>query len=102
VLLVAYGAPGQDLWLARNLPRLDVRVGVGVGGVFDFLSGRVPRAPAWVQRAGFEWLYRLIKQPWRWRRQRLLPLFALLAIAEALRLRRRPPQAQAASPGGDP
>lgn len=87
VLLVAYGAPGQDLWIARNLPRLDVRVAMGVGGALDFLSGRVPRAPAWVRRSGFEWLYRLIRQPWRWKRQRVLPVFALLAAAEALRLR---------------
>jgi N-acetylglucosaminyldiphosphoundecaprenol N-acetyl-beta-D-mannosaminyltransferase len=87
ILLVAYGAPGQDLWISRNLPRLDVRVAIGVGGAFDFLSGRVRRAPAWMRRAGLEWLYRLIRQPWRWRRQRVLPVFAVLAAAEALRLR---------------
>lgn len=87
ILLVAYGAPGQDLWIARNLPRLDVRVAIGVGGALDFLSGRVRRAPAWVRRSGFEWLYRLVRQPWRWKRQRVLPVFALLAAAEALRLR---------------
>ncbi|MER3406523.1 MAG: acetylglucosaminyldiphospho-UDP acetyl-beta-D-mannosaminyltransferase [Chloroflexota bacterium] len=87
VLLVAYGAPGQDLWISRNLPRLDVRVAIGVGGALDFLSGRVRRAPLWMRRAGLEWLYRLVRQPWRWRRQRVLPVFAVLAAAEALRLR---------------
>jgi N-acetylglucosaminyldiphosphoundecaprenol N-acetyl-beta-D-mannosaminyltransferase len=70
VLLVAYGAPRQDLWIRQHrdaLPRV-VRVAMGVGGVFDYLSGRVPLAPAPLRRLGLEWLYRLLKQPWRWRR----------------------------------
>jgi len=80
VLLVAYGAPAQDLWLARNLARTGAKVGVGVGGAFDYIAGVVPRAPRWMRRAGLEWLYRLIRQPWRWRRQRVLPLYALLVL----------------------
>ncbi len=80
VLLVAYGAPAQDLWIARNLARTGAAVGIGVGGAFDYLAGVVPRAPRWVRRIGFEWLYRLIRQPWRWRRQRVLPQFALLVL----------------------
>ncbi len=84
ILLVAYGAPQQDLWLRRNLPGLKVPVGIGVGGTFDYLSGRVRRAPAWMRRAGLEWLYRLIRQPWRWRRMLVLPLFALLVLRQAL------------------
>jgi N-acetylglucosaminyldiphosphoundecaprenol N-acetyl-beta-D-mannosaminyltransferase len=80
VLVVAYGAPAQEHWLARNLPRLDVRIGLGVGGALDFISGRVPRAPVWVRRAGFDWLYRLARQPWRWRRQLALPRFVLTAL----------------------
>ena len=80
VVLVAYGAPRQELWIARNLPRLDVRVGIGVGGAFDFVSGRVPRAPGWMRRAGVEWLYRLARQPWRARRMAVLPLFAYEVI----------------------
>lgn len=90
VLLVAYGAPAQDLWIARNLPRLGVGVAMGVGGVFDFLSGRVPRAPLWVRRAGFDWLYRLVRQPWRWRRQLALPRFVLLALWTVVGRRLRP------------
>lgn len=80
VLAVAYGAPHQERWLARNLPKLDVAVGIGVGGALDFISGRVPRAPRWLRRAGFDWLYRLARQPWRWRRQLALPQFVLTAL----------------------
>ncbi len=80
VLLVAYGAPAQDLWLARNLDRTGAKVGVGVGGAFDYIAGVVPRAPRWMRRTGLEWLYRLIRQPWRWRRQRGLPLYTLLVL----------------------
>lgn len=80
VLLVAYGAPAQDLWLARNLVRTGAKVGVGVGGAFDYIAGVVPRAPRWMRRVGLEWLYRLIRQPWRWRRQRVLPLYAILVL----------------------
>lgn len=85
ILLVAYGAPRQDLWLKRNLPRLGVAVGIGVGGTLDYISGRVRRAPAWMRRYGLEWLYRLFRQPWRWRRMLSLPAFAALVLAEALR-----------------
>ncbi|MGQ9709776.1 MAG: WecB/TagA/CpsF family glycosyltransferase [Anaerolineae bacterium] len=80
ILLVAYGAPAQDLWLARNLARTGAKVGVGVGGAFDYIAGVVPRAPRWMRRVGLEWLYRLIHQPWRWRRQRVLPLYVLLVL----------------------
>jgi N-acetylglucosaminyldiphosphoundecaprenol N-acetyl-beta-D-mannosaminyltransferase len=68
VLLVAYGHPAQDLWIARNQPQLRMPVAIGVGGVFDYLAGVAPRAPHWMRRLGLEWLYRLIRQPRRWRR----------------------------------
>lgn len=69
LLLVAYGAPAQDLWIADSLQELKtVRVAMGVGGTFDFLAGVHTRAPIWMQRAGLEWLWRLIQQPSRWRR----------------------------------
>jgi N-acetylglucosaminyldiphosphoundecaprenol N-acetyl-beta-D-mannosaminyltransferase len=80
VLLVAYGAPQQDLWIARNQARVGAPVAVGVGGSFDYIAGLVPRAPAWMRRAGLEWLYRLLKQPWRLRRQLVLPQFAWLVL----------------------
>lgn len=84
ILFVAFGAPAQDLWIARTLTRLGVPVAIGVGGAFDYLAGRVPRAPQPLQRAGLEWLYRLIIQPWRWRRMLALPRFAVLVIADRL------------------
>jgi N-acetylglucosaminyldiphosphoundecaprenol N-acetyl-beta-D-mannosaminyltransferase len=90
VLLVAYGAPKQELWLDRNLAALQIPVGIGVGGVFNYFSGVTPRAPRWVRRVHFEWLHRLITQPWRWRRQLALPAFAVLAIRHAARQRLRP------------
>lgn len=68
ILLVAYGHPRQELWIARNQARLGVAVAVGVGGTFDYLAGRVPRAPGWLRRLGLEWLYRLACQPQRWPR----------------------------------
>ena len=85
VLLVAYGMPNQERWIARNLHELPtVRLAIGVGGVFDQLAGvqRVP--PAMLHRVGLEWLWRLAREPWRWRRQRVLPLFALLVLRERL------------------
>lgn len=84
VLFVAYGAPKQDLWIARNLHRLGVPVAMGVGGTFDFIAGRAKRAPLWMQRAGLEWLHRLVHQPWRWRRMLALPQFLVAVIAESL------------------
>lgn len=90
VVLVAYGAPKQEQWLDRNLSDLGVPVGIGVGGVFDYFSGAVPRAPGWVRRLHSEWLYRLIRQPWRWRRQLALPAFAALALSHAARQRLTP------------
>jgi len=80
VLLVAFGAPRQELWLARRLDRLGVAVGMGVGGTFDFLTGRVERAPRWMRRAGLEWLHRLIRQPWRARRMAVLPVYAIKVL----------------------
>ncbi len=88
ILFVAFGHPKQDLWIATYRERLAARgilVASGVGGVYDYLSGRVPRAPGWLRRMGLEWLYRLVRQPWRWRRQAVLPVFALLVIVEAIR-----------------
>ncbi len=80
VLCVAYGAPAQDLWIYRNLSRLPVALAVGVGGAYDFISGRQRRAPGVMQRLGLEWLYRLYREPWRWRRMLALPRFALRVV----------------------
>ncbi len=69
LLLVAYGAPGQDLWIDRHLYELpSVRVAIGVGGTLDFIAGTVKRAPVFVRKLGWEWLWRLVLEPRRWRR----------------------------------
>ena len=68
-LFVAYGAPWQEYWIAENLPNLKVKVAMGVGGAFDYISGIIKRAPHWVRQANLEWLFRLICQPWRFKRQ---------------------------------
>ncbi|HKC20808.1 MAG TPA: WecB/TagA/CpsF family glycosyltransferase [Candidatus Dormibacteraeota bacterium] len=80
ILLVAYGAPSQELWIDRLRGRLGVSMAMGVGGAFDYLTGRVPRAPAWMRRAGLEWLHRLAHQPWRFRRMTVLPVYALKVL----------------------
>ena len=95
VLLVAYGAPKQDIWIddhRNQLVSCGIVVAIGVGGTLDYLAGAVPRAPHWIRRIGFEWLFRLIRQPWRWRRQLALPFFALLVVGERLRLLRSKPR----------
>ena len=59
----------QDFWLRRNLKHTGASVGIGVGGLFDFYSGRIPRAPLWLREIGGEWTYRLLQEPRRmWRR----------------------------------
>jgi len=83
-LFVAYGSPAQEKWIARNLERLGVPVAMGVGGAFDFIAGIVPRAPRFIRKAGLEWLFRLVIQPWRWRRQLALVRFCALVLAERL------------------
>lgn len=87
LVFVAYGAPQQERWIARLCPALGAAVAVGVGGAFDMLAGRVPRAPRWMRQAGLEWLYRLLRQPWRWRRMLALPRFAGVAVWAAWRHR---------------
>ncbi len=80
LLFVAYGAPEQDKWIARNLPRLQVKMAMGVGGALDFVAGVLPRAPLWMQRLGLEWLFRLYLQPWRIGRMLRLPRFVLAVL----------------------
>jgi N-acetylglucosaminyldiphosphoundecaprenol N-acetyl-beta-D-mannosaminyltransferase len=85
-LFVALGAPRQDLWIRTHLEELNVPVAMGVGCVFDLLAGVSNRAPAWMQSAGLEWLYRLVREPRRlWRRYLMndLPLFGRLLFSNA-------------------
>ncbi len=92
LLLVAYGAPAQELWIARNLRALPGVLAIGVGGALDMIAGRTPRAPRWIRAAGLEWLYRLAREPARWRRMLALPAFAALAATSGAqaRIARRP------------
>jgi N-acetylglucosaminyldiphosphoundecaprenol N-acetyl-beta-D-mannosaminyltransferase len=85
LLLVAYGVPAEEKWIARNRRRLGVPVMIGVGGAFDFAAGVTTRAPAWMRRIGLEWLYRLLQEPWRWRRQLALPRFVALVVLQRMR-----------------
>jgi N-acetylglucosaminyldiphosphoundecaprenol N-acetyl-beta-D-mannosaminyltransferase len=82
LLLVAYGHPRQERWIARNRERLPVPLAIGVGGAFDFAAGRVRRASGWVRRAHLEWLFRLARQPWRARRMAVLPKFAIAVLRD--------------------
>jgi N-acetylglucosaminyldiphosphoundecaprenol N-acetyl-beta-D-mannosaminyltransferase len=83
-LFVAFGHPKQEEWISSHLADLPVRVMMGVGGAFDYISGEVPRAPAILRTIGLEWLYRLIRQPWRWRRQLSLVVFIFLVCKNAI------------------
>lgn len=90
ILLVAFGAPKQDLWISTHQHQLSVPLALGVGGVFNFVTGRVKRAPSWMQARGLEWLYRVIQEPGRlWRRyfvQDLPVVTRLLFVALQLRI----------------
>ncbi len=68
-LLVAFGAPYQEKWITEHFSALGARVCIGVGGLFDFYSGRIPRAPKWMRELGLEWIFRLLQEPARmWKR----------------------------------
>lgn len=86
ILFVALGSPKQEEWIYNHLDQLPVKVVMGVGGAFDMISGRVRRAPRAMQTIGLEWLWRLITQPWRWRRQLRLIEFVWLVVKEKVRL----------------
>jgi N-acetylglucosaminyldiphosphoundecaprenol N-acetyl-beta-D-mannosaminyltransferase len=75
ILFVAMGVPRQEIWITENAPLLGDMVAVGVGGAFDVISGILKRAPRAWQKLGLEWLFRLIQEPWRWKRDLDLFLF---------------------------
>ena len=87
IVFAGLGFPKQELWLADHLRETGAGAGIGVGGSFDVLSGKVERAPAAWRRMGLEWLYRLFKEPHRWRRQLALPHFVLLIAGDSVRSR---------------
>ncbi len=87
ILFVAFGSPKQEIWIEKNLKSLPVSVVMGVGGAFDMISGQVVRAPVFIRRLGLEWLFRLIIQAWRIRRQMRLLEFGLLVLREKFKAR---------------
>jgi N-acetylglucosaminyldiphosphoundecaprenol N-acetyl-beta-D-mannosaminyltransferase len=84
ILFVALGSPKQEQWIVDNLPKLKgIKVAVGVGGAFDFIGGRVRRAPRIFQKVGLEWCWRLVRQPWRFKRvYKAVVVFSWLIIKE--------------------
>lgn len=86
ILFVAFGSPKQEIWIYENLNRLPVKVAIGVGGAFDFVGGKIRRAPVFLQKVGLEWLFRLILQPWRVKRQLSLISFVYLVIKDRFKI----------------
>ena len=80
IVFVAFGSPDQELWIDRHKKQFTGIVCMGVGGAFDFAGDVVPRAPIFVRTIGMEWLFRLLVEPWRWRRQLKLIKFMFLII----------------------
>ena len=86
IVWVGISTPKQERWMAAHLGRVGAPVLVGVGAAFDFLSGRKAQAPRWIQRSGFEWLFRFASEPLRlWPRYRRYPLFAALVAGQLAR-----------------
>lgn len=80
ILLVAFGAPKQEKWLSEHLKKTCCKIGIGLGGSFDFIAGTQKRAPRWIQNIGLEWLDRLTKDPGRLKRQTAIPKLIWLTL----------------------
>ncbi len=87
IVFVAFGAPQQEAWIIEHLDWLnqaEVKIAMVVGGSFDVLTGKLKRAPDWMQQLGLEWLFRLLQQPWRWKRQLRLIEFSWMVFKSSL------------------
>ncbi len=84
MILVGLGVPRQEYWIAQHRQLCPQSIWIGVGGSFDIWAGQKSRAPDWLKDNYLEWVYRLYKEPWRWRRMSALPKFALRALVERL------------------
>lgn len=80
IIFVALGYPRQEQWIQQFITQFDKGLFIGVGGSFDVIAGKVKRAPSFWRKLNLEWLYRLLKQPSRWRRMLQLPLFLIEVI----------------------
>lgn len=85
LLFVGLGSPRQERWISGHLAQAGCGAAIGVGGSLDVISGNVARAPKLMRKFGLEWLYRLGREPHRWRRQLALPYFVWLVLVDALR-----------------
>ncbi len=90
IIWVGLSTPKQELFMSSTIAKLDVPIMIGIGAAFDLISGRVKQSPRWIQRSGFEWLYRLIQEPRRlWKRYlKNNPLFVWRAFLQKTGLRR--------------
>jgi N-acetylglucosaminyldiphosphoundecaprenol N-acetyl-beta-D-mannosaminyltransferase len=86
IVWVGLGTPKQDLWMSEHRQQLSASVLIGVGAAFDFHTGRIPQAPAWMQQIGLEWLFRLWQEPKRlWYRYLVYnPLFIILVLLQSI------------------
>ena len=84
LLFVGLGSPKQEKWIYRYKEHLKAKICMGVGGSLDVIAAKIPRAPIFFQDAGLEWLYRLIREPRRLKRQMILPKFVLQILKEKL------------------
>ncbi|RPJ85115.1 MAG: glycosyltransferase, partial [Acidobacteria bacterium] len=91
-----FGTPKKEIWVGRYLGAMGVPVVHGVGGSFDVFAGLIPRAPVWMQKAGLEWLFRLLQEPGRmWKRYLVTnSLFLGLLMKEVFRVRFRWPRSE--------
>jgi len=87
ILLVALGAPKQEKWIHKYKSILNVKICIGVGGTLDVFAGKASLAPEFFRKNGLEWLYRLYKEPWRYKRMLDLPKFMLLTIGKRLKIK---------------
>lgn len=85
ILAIGMGAPRQEKWLAAHLDELGIPVGIGIGGSLDVWAGEVKRAPGWIRKISFEWLYRMIRQPARFKRAWAIPHFMYRVKKESLK-----------------
>ncbi len=86
IIFFAFGSPYQEKWIHAHRAQLKGIVCAGVGGAFDFLAGDVRRAPRFIRFLGLEWLFRLVRQPWRWQRQLRLISYILYILRARLRV----------------
>ncbi len=89
IVLAAMGQPRQEKWMSLHRERLGNILAVGVGGAFDVFSGKLERAPMWMQKIGLEWLYRMLQEPSRWRKNLRLITFMLRIFATKLGIHKR-------------